>query len=133
MEAKDFRIGNLVNYVLFPNVIDASVQVVVSKISETHVTIKEWEVENTYPIENFAPILLTEEWLLNFGFYYSEALQMYLIDVKKAIWICWSKKNGLTLQDVNSTILKFETIKSVHQLQNLFYEIKGKELKIKDN
>ncbi|MGU3377463.1 hypothetical protein [Chryseobacterium sp. M5A1_1a] len=54
MDPKELRIGNLVNYVLFPNVIDASVQVVVSKASETHVTIKEWEKDNPIDPEDFA-------------------------------------------------------------------------------
>ncbi|KPE51016.1 hypothetical protein [Chryseobacterium indologenes] len=69
MEAKELRIGNFINYLLFPNILDSGIQVVVCRISESHVTFIENGEENTYAINNFIPIPLTEEWLIKFGYH----------------------------------------------------------------
>ena len=89
---------------------------------------------NDPPIdEMFEPIELTEEWLLKFGFYRVENGYYGSMPYNKPCWIKFSFTiliwdDGTFVYDWNggNTILK-----SVHQLQNLHFALKGKELTIK--
>jgi hypothetical protein len=83
--------------------------------------------ECTLFLENITPIPLTEEWLLRFGFIDGEILEFddLLFDVG----------NSMRYNFEDSTIgmgyygnIK---IKYVHQLQNLYFALTGKELEIK--
>jgi hypothetical protein len=74
------------------------------------------------------PIPLTEEWLLKFGFVLCETEPwnvwsdelLYLTDVlKKGDGFNWMVKHNEAIP-----------INSVHQLQNLYFALTGKELKI---
>jgi hypothetical protein len=73
------------------------------------------------PIEVFKPILLTEEWLLKLGFWTISAVvddgMRYVAGFE--LWKC----NDLWLCNKNGVV-----IKSVHQLQNLYFALTGKEL-----
>jgi len=82
--------------------------------------------DNHYTYEDFKePIPLTEEWLLKFGFEYSD------LNGDSGLWKIppfqiYGKYNQFIYDyrlDVNY----------VHQLQNLFYYLCGEELKIIDN
>ena len=69
------------------------------------------------------PIPLTEEWLIKFGF-----------ENKREKWLF--EKNGLVINigNHNCTMHCGNSIKAVdyvHQLQNLYFVLTGKELKIK--
>ena len=82
-------------------------------------------------IENYKPIPLTEEWLLKFGF---EDLDTYLkLDFGKLSLVYYVDGEKLYLfidngEECGSFHLKH--IKSVHQLQNLYFALTGKELTI---
>lgn len=76
------------------------------------------------------PIPLTEEWLVKLGF------KKHL----DTIWVHWSKESGLFQIStrlpqgsyglwVNGTIGCFQY---VHQLQNLYFALRGQELEIKE-
>lgn len=66
------------------------------------------------------PIPLTEEWLLKFGFEKSgDHYNKWVDDVRAFILL-----NDFTLCDID---LKVE-IKYVHQLQNLYFALTGKEI-----
>ena len=82
--------------------------------------------------EMFEPIHLTEEWILRFGF------------IREGEWlgITFNARIGIRFFDGNSAecdiiqddkfiSFKFEHIKYVHQLQNLYYALSGEELTIK--
>lgn len=84
--------------------------------------------KNDFSIENIEPIILTEEWLLKFGFeklgvsdyFYISSQNMNLKvspDLKIIAWY------SLQLHGV--------VIKHVHQLQNLYFALIGDELEIK--
>lgn len=81
-------------------------------------------LDGFYSEEDFEPILLTEEWLLRFGF---EKSGLY-----------WT--NGLMIINPTSEDFVFDygmtkhqsRIKYVHQLQNLFHALTGEELTIKE-
>ena len=78
----------------------------------------DWEAlgKCTLFVENIEPIQLTEKWLLKFGFSIFE--NMYFIKGLQ-IWKC----NDMFLCDKNGIY-----IKHVHQLQNLYFALTGKEL-----
>lgn len=80
--------------------------------------------------ENFQEIPLTEEWLVKFGFEFSDWLGDWLGS--------WDLKDGCfgLLKTANGTFI-FESksgnpeIHFVHQLQNLYFALKGEELTVK--
>ena len=123
MKAMELRIGDYVNY----------------RCDALDIHIPVYQVGNGADIqvhENhgyFSPIPLTEEWLLKFGFYRVENGYYGSMPYNKPCWIKFSFTiliwdDGTFVYDWNggNTILK-----SVHQLQNLHFALKGKELTIK--
>lgn len=83
-----------------------------------------WNIEQLYPIS------LTEEWLLKFGFE---------INMDNFNWNAgigdWKDDFELALRYTEDSGWFYRSIKTpikyVHQLQNLYYSIMGKELKLK--
>ena len=74
-----------------------------------------------YSNEDIEPIQLTDEWLVKFGFEESEFVfskNMYFIKGLQ-IWKC----NDMFLCDKNGIYIKY-----VHQLQNLYFALREKEL-----
>lgn len=108
MEASELRIGN---WVIDNN---RSVQVGATDFNYCEV---------------FAPIPITEEWLLKFGF--QKGKFDYL---KNNLEILELNNNGIF--DAYCTDLEFSVfiseIKYVHSLQNLYFALTGEELTIKD-
>jgi hypothetical protein len=74
-------------------------------------------------INSMNPIPLTEEWLLKFGFYKSETFKNSFI--KKGVDI-YIQDTAFWYDLLNNSI----EIKSVHQLQNLFFALTNEELTI---
>ncbi|MGC4130233.1 MAG: hypothetical protein QM564_11920 [Bergeyella sp.] len=129
MDAKELRIGNLIYFKLFPNVPESFTIIEVNAVADTHISfVSEEDGEETYSIEDFQGIPLSEERLLKFGFQYSDL---------KTI------RNGYYLRVNNSDIAfyddeviyylgqPFSQIKYVHQLQNFYHCLCGKELEFK--
>jgi hypothetical protein len=126
MLASELRIGNYVNY--------AAEKVIVLQTS-----IKgrnKWDVELGYfedsigferMITEIQPIPLTEEWLLKFGFYLIEVFdtKIYFIESLKQIEIRVYEDGSIDLGTENEWLTE---LKHVHQLQNLFFALTGKEL-----
>ncbi len=98
---------------------------------------------NRYYQSILKPIPLTEEWLLRFGFKKNEP------EISDGYFNWWNKEksvsvdveyvltdNGIellyyfVLQDINGS-RPYKNIIYVHQLQNLFYCLRGEELKLK--
>lgn len=124
MKANELRIGNLV---------------LIKCISKELTAIDDYDVQpiniyNLVELSNYnsdfliKPIQLTEEWLLNFGFethktpsgnfaYYTK--DIFTFNTNHGWWI---NKFRLDNQDL---------LKYVHQLQNLFFALTGKELEVK--
>jgi len=126
MEARDLRIGNIV---CFTDDADWSPVTVfgINRDAEIFVEIKfEDGTTDTVDVEekSICSILLTEDWLLRMGFRKSA---MYF-DTDNLV-IC-RFTDGLFHVQLQG---KDSIIKSVHQLQNLFYAICGEELTIKND
>lgn len=86
--------------------------------------------------ESFKPIPLTEEWLIKFGFERVTPMgstydNNYAYELKD--WGRIALKNGVLVSDQYYFLdgLCFD-IKHVHQLQNLYFTLTGKELTIKE-
>jgi len=117
MEANELKIGNKVMFS------DDSTIFEVTGIHEFGLDVIDEECGTYIEYDQFEPIPLTEEWLLNFG-----AKKMDLgFDLKannfnfsfNSILLCWL--NGIKIE-----------IKYVHQLQNLYFALTGTELTLKD-
>lgn len=81
----------------------------------------------TEDVEFLKPILLTEEWLLKFGFVEDDCFGDNFLRHKKAISITVSAihSNGeIHIQIGNYPV----SIRYVHQLQNLYFALKSEEL-----
>ena len=86
---------------------------------------------------NVIPISLTKEWLLRLGFEWYELLRHYRIVIND-VWyqIKIDKDSGFIFSFINlnwdeSQQMPPKIIKYVHKLQNLFFELSGKELILK--
>ena len=132
MKANELRIGNLVKIDCpdFENKIQS-----IPNIHEKGVLIN----GNPYSLLELQPILLTEEWLLRFGFVKWEdrltieawakghPSQRFDIDFIEGEIVMNSR-----YQEHSDTHIMGH-IKHVHQLQNLYFALTGEELKLKDD
>jgi len=116
MEAKEFRIGNLVY--------DSQKRVVSIDIIHSYKGYLTHPFDERY--NDFSPIPLTEDLLLKFGFerdkfyiptlYYNSKLRIK--NDERGFWV--------------NACYNFVLIKYVHQLQNLYFALTGEELTLKD-
>lgn len=114
MDATALRIGNYVTNKRIPAIRDYRVK----QIHYDHLTPQHYLV-NGYDIEDYEPIPITEEWLLKLGFDKDgQAPGRLILDCEFGnveIWL-----NGSN-----------QLCEYVHQLQNLYFALTGKELVIK--
>tara|TARA_R100000951_G_C2648656_1_gene183550 strand:+ start:2859 stop:3218 length:360 start_codon:yes stop_codon:yes gene_type:complete len=108
MKASDLRIGNLVKYHDDGDKVWYDVEFNIGHFSGI--------MDKNYGLPD--PIELTEEWLLKFGF------TKELVEYRKGNFTI---KNDFTVNSMGHWRL---IIKSVHQLQNLYHSLTGKELTI---
>lgn len=127
METKDLRTTNLIEYngkICAVNAIDF-VDIRVSYWSNEERTSSTSVVINIY--DDAKPIPLTKEWLIDFGFEYNEEYEYF----KYMNYAVSTNDLGycflyLLMSDEEYTaLLEF---KHVHQLQNLYFALTGKEL-----
>lgn len=112
MEAKELRIGNLLNH---------NNGFVVGPFTVNSIHISDLEKDNAYAKE-YEPIPLTEEWLIKFGFErWNDVYNNF-----------YHKLNGIEIENGNIYVGHGNKIKYVHQLQNLYFAITGEELKKQD-
>lgn len=83
-------------------------------------------------LEDITPIVLTEEWLIKFGF---EATEVWGDYANEKLLICSDfKDDGRKISDSHEYYfsygrkLRSRQIKHVHELQNLYHAITGSEL-----
>jgi len=120
MKAEELRIGN---YVFGLNM-EEPVRRINDSIEYNYKTEK-YELD-AIDILCFEPILLTEEWLLKFGFYIDSFKNYELgnINIHRLTF-----KLDIFEDDAWHTIPV--KMKYVHQLQNLYFTLTGEELKLK--
>ena len=118
IQANELRIGNWVKY--------------------GDLNVKSFSVDGLYniitDIENYKPIPLTEEWLLRLGFDKYKDTNNFKIKSNKYFSLTEEKQGYLKIGISNNkwNIINFGNksifIKHVHQLQNLYFALTGKEL-----
>jgi hypothetical protein len=136
MEPKEFRICNLVYRIDRSQEIHLPIEIPMKVLniglfySEIcHADLSPHEVEKWQRVKNFdlSAIELSEEWLLKFGFKYSN-----LKTAKEGHYLLIDEAFLTVFDDgVHYMGRSFNHIKYVHQLQNLFFAITGKELNLK--
>jgi hypothetical protein len=123
MKSNELRIGNLVMYS------NGNILFKVIGISEFGIDIEN-KVEKTYiEYDEFEPILLTKEWLLNLGFKKDVDGSFMKNDI--SIFLDKRFKTNLFLQENQDNFKWFSyeyKIQYVHQLQNLYFALTGDEL-----
>jgi len=130
IQTNEIRIGNSVFYNGDKNEIG-----VVTEIKQSFDPIIQYVGINGrqdlyYQTKHIKPIPLTEEWLVKFGFYKVES---YVYDIE----VAHDKNISLNTNEIICFIgsgLNWEVIKYpkyVHSLQNLYFELTGQELTLK--
>jgi len=112
MKANELRIGNWVH----------------SGLTDTDFIIDAHDIRNIsagFDNGKTQPILLTEEWLLKFGFEFNNLNETYFFE--KFSFRLYLRENELYHNWMGGNVF----IKHVHQLQNLYFALTGEELKIK--
>lgn len=136
MKANELRIGNLIYHHYFTGVYK-SPQEKEHFIVEKVVSItRELIVNDKIIVQWYLPIELTEEWLFKFGaksyiencfeFRFMDNFELIIFNPKTPVAI----SNNVTEHYcfINKIV---HTIKYVHQLQNLYFALTGKELILK--
>jgi len=128
MKAKDLRIGNLLH--TLEDKLTSVTEIITAKDLET---IYFWCYN--YNESQCKPIELTEEWLIKFGL-------VSLCVTNEVKWLftfggdfdCYFNvfgRNEISIEQYSEGCLELEHIKYVHQLQNLYFALTGKELEIR--
>lgn len=132
MEESELRIGNCIQY--------NGVICIVEGIKKGVL----YSQGDTYCLKRFQPILLTKEWLIKLGFKKYEWTDAYFVKLgNKHLMIQFFKDDTFTFftkisKDSGGQKMKGRDyflhdlkVKYVHQLQNIYFALKGKELILK--
>lgn len=125
IKPNEIRIGNYVTY--YANETPFKIKTIVSENDD-------WsgggfvECSNNHRIGlgGLKPIPLTEQWLLDFGFHKNSNSELSLDVISFLNLKCYLNLSE-SFGDISHEL---EHIKSVHQLQNLYFALTGKELTI---
>jgi hypothetical protein len=122
MKVNELRIGNWVNY-------EESPYQVWSEIRKNSVDLDDLKNKhvNAAAYDELQPIPLTEEWLLKFGFVSNPYQDRY---EKGHLHIECDKTKGELMLWIDK-LPYAKLIKSVHELQNLYFALTGNELEVK--
>lgn len=126
LKPEQLRLGNYI----YSEVTTVNVKVTtqVLKLIESEIKTKE--------LSRYKPIPLTEEWLLKFGFerkffnkeetprWINKSFYMFI----DAVWYITFKRDGYVSFIAFDCFLK--DLRYVHQLQNLYFALTGKELEV---
>ena len=130
MEANKYRIGNIVEQ---PSRIGK-----ISEVWQDAVRLEGYY--NGYDYKHTKPVNLSEKWLIDFGFkkevLSDDSAYYYTLELNDNKYcdlsICSGDKNGF----IEVTLFPYEQwfrYKYVHELQNLFFAITGRELELKSH
>lgn len=129
MDAKELRIGNWLN------IVDPSFGKIETSISADVICDIEKMQANGKPIP-YAPIPLTEEWLLKFGFYENNGV--FTLSRKHELGHEFGDFHVSTYDSTQMKVWRGERYVGiigscgfVHKLQNLYFALTGQELEIK--
>lgn len=125
MELKDLRIGNKIYGIVEDEIIECTVLAIDSVgVAEQYIWVETVDSKHEY-FDSFEPILFNKKWFpkLNLnkdGYFYNCHAEFSVKKSKDN----WTLRVSL-LNDIRFTICTF---KYVHELQNIFHSLTGKEL-----
>lgn len=123
MEAKELRIGNLVEYEDDESIFK------VTSIEKSGLGVEnESESVIWIDIDKFDPISMTEEWLLKFGFKINDEGRHKTVSNNEVKFYITYFNEVLFMDLLNRNI----HIKYIHQLQNIYFAVTGEELEIRN-
>jgi hypothetical protein len=133
MKANELRIGNYINNEQRTELVRA---VDNWRIQCHLLTDKKQETLYEVSIHLIKPIPLTEQWLIDFGFKKDEDLGDIIYYQKEKYGVCLDHDELVFYatrfkNEVYNIIYDDDIFQSVHQLQNLYFALTGKELKKK--
>jgi len=137
IKASELRTGNILDYLIEDKLDDRQEWYEPSAVDWQDIKyFAEREAKNkglvpNGPVrEHYKPIPITEDWLVNLGFvqpkdkfdyYKDDLIEVCVQDDTVHVWVLYS---------VGSAIQVFH-IQYIHQLQNLYFSLSGKELELK--
>lgn len=133
MKSSDLRIGNYVHH----NINNSKKhfignELIVCEITENSITTFYNNIDGHKQIvrgkSNYEPIPLTEEWLLRMGF--EKDIDDLVLELKHILFISYNDDEFVHVK--NMALDTITSCQYVHQLQNLFWCLTGKELTIND-
>lgn len=119
MEAKELRIGNLFIEENSKKIIEV-IGLEKNRVVFSGMFLDKWQAE---------PIPITKEWLLKFGFKENDNIYK-LNNFGKFIFFEHLNSFGFYPSGLLNSLMRMDNLKSVHQLQNLYFALTGKELEI---
>jgi len=120
IQSNELRIGDYVKVYLGVNYLGADYKV--HKIENFYENGVHIGFGKCFKFSEIEPITITEEWLVKFGF---ENHENYFWYKKENIF---SNMLSVGIQNKDGVITIIENIKYLHQLQNLYFALTGKEL-----
>lgn len=127
MKPQELRIGNYVNV---QNKYESIFRIdgIESNINDCKVIQYEGRPEyRSAWYSDLSPILLTEEWLINFGFKYYDKIRKYhfglhfRLDIRQV-----DNVYKIFIDDIEIKVIEY-----IHELQNLYFELTNEELTLK--
>jgi len=119
MKAEELRIGNLIQ---IKENFEFRIECIIGIYFHQVLTSGSQEILLTY--DKILPIPLTEEWCEKLGFIKNKTFTGVEFQYKNFIVY----DNGICVEDTHRHFFKLSEIKYVHQLQNLFFALTGKEI-----
>jgi hypothetical protein len=122
IKPNELRIGNIIKLIHGEKEFN-----IVRGIDEENVSIDEITFDYTF-LNEFKPIEINEEWIIKLGFkldYKSKFAVNYIIDDDGTIGYDWIKSFGFRIRFYKQ---HFHHIKYIHQFQNLYFYLTGREL-----
>jgi hypothetical protein len=127
METIELRIGNLIYF--NNDVVD------ITGIGKLGVSFGKHGFCQSLSPEWFKPILLTEDWLLKFGFVKDEFVAGFELSFgRQSFIVAHAQDNDLLLlyqSDIGCNYNDLCFVETVHSLQNIIYSLTGEELEVK--
>ncbi len=138
MNANELRLGNILMYNSPISFTSQNVEVNIYHLSDI---LGETPLSDLSRKNAYQPVILTEEWLIKFGFEKTSSwigadMQFEYIDYRIDQFTCFNPDSGGIEVEFNSVLESTDnrsyitTIQYVHQLQNLYYALTGKELEV---
>lgn len=128
IKVNELRIGSILGFVLPDNLcqLDGIYGEGDDLLIESHILNQPESHNSARGLHDFCPISITEEWLLKFGFIIQGKR------ISKDWFYLWSDKQKIffALAEMHEVTGTYLVVESVHQLQNLYFALTGKELNI---